>query len=230
MATRTPSATVRKRILAAIREVEKTGAFTNQSVLKYLQDNDGGGSMSDVQVVVRDYRDEAEAHAATMAKVPPMPAEVIELNEKVWNLIWKKADEPVAAIKAQYAAEIEKRKLRDEERDSDMLAVEADLLATAARAKEAETELAAIKQNLMNAKMEIARLEGRLAERQIFSFRPSKDFHEEAFDELRKDSIEAGAASRAEAVSSVESNQLDMFGEKPVNTTSNTGSEEIATE
>ncbi len=230
MATRTPSASVRKRILAAIREVEKAGAFTNQSVLKYLQDNDGGGSMSDVQVVVRDYRDEAEAHAATMAKVPPMPAEVIELNEKVWNLIWKKADEPVAAIKAQYAAEIEKRKLRDEERDSDMLAVEAELLATAARAEEAEAEVAALKQSLIDAKMEIARLEGRLAERQIFTSRASKNFHKGAFDELRKDSIEAGAASKAEAVSSAESNQLDMFGEEPLDTTRTTEPEEIAAE
>lgn len=230
MAARTPSAAVRKRILAAIREVEKTGAVKNQTVLKHLQDNGQGASMSDVQAIVKEYREEAEAHAATMSAVPPMPEEVIEMNEKMWSLIWKKADEPVAAIKAHYAAELEKRKHLDEERDSDMLAVEANLEAMTTRAEKAETELADLKENLMAARMEIARLEGRLAERLTFSFRPSKDIHEEIFDEVRKDAEEEDAASTDGAVPSVETDQLDMFGEEPFDTTRDAGSNDIAAE
>lgn len=230
MAARTPSAAVRKRILAAIREVEKTGAVKNQTVLKHLQDNGQGASMSDVQAVVKEYREEAEAHAATMSAVPPMPEEVIEMNEKMWSLIWKKADEPVAAIKAHYAAEMEKRKLLDEERDSDMLAVESQLEAATTRAVKAEAELAEVKENLMEVRMEIARLEGRLAERLTFRFRPSKDFHEGIFDELRKDAAEEDPASSDGAVSSTETDQLDMFGDETLDTTSDAGSNDIAAE
>lgn len=230
MATRTPSAAVRKRILAAIREVEKTGTVKNQTVLKHLQDNDQGASMSDVQAIVKEFREKTEAHAATMSAVPPMPDEVIEMNEKMWSLIWKKADEPVSAIKAHYAAELEKRKLLEEERDSDMLAVEADLEAATTRAEIAEAELTDAKENLMEAKIEIARLEGRLAERLTFSFRPAKEFHEGIFDELQNGSEEEDAASQDGAVSSAETDQLDMFGEEAFEPERGAGSKDIAAE
>ncbi|WP_425072418.1 hypothetical protein [Sagittula sp. S175] len=230
MAKRTPSAAVRKRILAAIREVEGTGAVKNQTVLKHLQDNGQGASMSDVQAIVKEYREEAEAHAATMSAVPPMPDEVIEMNEKMWSLIWKKADEPVAAIKAHYATELEKRKVLDEERDSDMLVVEADLEAAIIRAEKAESELAEVKENLIAARMEIARLEGRLAERLTFSFRPFKDVHEETSEESLNDLEKVVAASTGGVVSCSETHQLDMFGEETFDTTSDAGSNDIAAE
>lgn len=230
MAARNPSAAVRKRILAAIREVEKTSEVTNQAVAQFLKDIEQGASMSDVQAVVKEYREQAEAHAATMSAVPPMPKEVVELYQKVWSVVWKKADEPVAALKAHYAAELEKRKFLDEERDSDMLAVEADLEAATTRAEKAEAELIDLKENLMAARVEIARLEGRLAERLTFSFRPSKDFHEGIFNKHRKDAAEEGAASSDRAVLSAETDQLDMFGEEPFDTTRDAGSNDIAAE
>ncbi|QPZ91572.1 DNA-binding protein [Thioclava electrotropha] len=230
MAKRTPSAAVRKRILAAVREVEKTGTVTNQSVLKYLQDNKQGASMSDVQTIVKEYREEAEAHAATMSAVPPMPDEVVEMNMKMWSLIWKKADEPVAAIKAYYAAELEKRNLFDAERESDMLIVEADLDAATDRAEKAEAALAEVKESLVNARMEIARLEGRLAERLSFKFISPNELNGEVSDGLRKGENQDDAALAEVALRCEDTEQLDMFGGGPVDTSRNAGANDVAAE
>lgn len=191
MATRTPSAAVRKRILAAIREVEKTGTVTNQVVLQYLRNIDQGASMSDVQTVVKEYREEAEAHAATMSAVPPMPEEVLELFEKSWSLIWKKAEEPVASIKAHYATELEKKRLREEELESDMLAVEGELETANGRADAAEARALHAEKELVAAKMEIARLEGRLSERLTFGHSSVREINEETQPDAEEDAARA---------------------------------------
>lgn len=150
------------RVEAAIKKIVAEGGKPTQAKIVKIT----GGSLRDYSRVIREVMAEMAAREAASRSVPEMPEEVADMAAEIWGVAYRAADELAAAerkshIEQSAQFEVERTELedlvgeRENERDEAI-----------AQVKEQATQLADLLEKCRAYEIEIARLTGRLAERE----------------------------------------------------------------
>ncbi|WP_282025321.1 DNA-binding protein [Limimaricola cinnabarinus] len=165
MATKTQkaSATLEKKAKTAVIELDKLGKpITNANVREQI----GGCSFRDLSPILKAIVAEREARARAETLVPDMPEEVAELSTALWEAAFRAADESAAASRRAHAEEVADLRKQLDQWEIDVGTVEDELEAMTTRAKDAEAAKAEIEEQVVDLRVVIAGLEGRLLGRQ----------------------------------------------------------------
>lgn len=201
------------RIRNAIHKLMDAGSpVTNESVRNTLK----GGSFRDIGPIVKMVKAEIEAKEEAARTAPPMPEDFSAAANAMWDLTWRLADEIGASERLGHATEVDRLKAETDEAMANCGIVEDERDKAEMRADETAKHLAATEAELLEAKFEIARLKGQLAEREKYV--------EGRIAELKAaDTAEKAAEEQSEASSVVSADktkaspndtQLDMFSRK----------------
>jgi len=152
-----------KKVREAILKLTNEGQeITNEAVRKAI----GGGSFRDVAPLVKAAKAELAAKEQAARAAPEMPEDFHDAAAAMWHMSWQLADEIAASERRAHSAEIEKLKAEADEALSNCALVEDERDEADARAQAVTEQLEEAKKVLNEAHLEIARLNGRLMERQ----------------------------------------------------------------
>lgn len=165
MAQKKSSASLEKQIRDAIRKLTEDGKqITNQTV----RDEIGGGSFRDIGPLVKQIKAELAAKEQAERAAPEMPEDFHDAAAAMWQTAWQLADEIAASERHAHAAELERLRAEADEALSNCGLVEDERDEAEKRADAAEKMLAEAEAALLDAKFEIARLNGQLTEREMY--------------------------------------------------------------
>ncbi|PZX18413.1 plasmid replication DNA-binding protein KfrA [Palleronia aestuarii] len=171
-ATKKTNAALEKKVRKAVADIQAKGEKPTNAAVREITK----GSFRDIGPIVKIVLAEQKAAAEASRAAPEMPEEVIDLYASAWEAAWRCADEAAAIERRAHAsqlAEVEEEKaevldnigLVEDERDSAVAEAEA----AGERAQQAEERVASLTAELMDAKVLIAKLEGRLLGREEFA-------------------------------------------------------------
>lgn len=210
-----------KRVKDAVQKLTSEGqAITNEAVREAI----GGGSFREVAPLVKSAKAELEAKEQAARQAPDMPADFHDAAAAMWEMSWQLADEVAASERRAHSAEIENLKAETEEVLLNCSLVENERDDAETRALALSEQLEEIKKVLNEANLEIARLNGRLMERQtgiVSRTKHPKKHHPSA----KPDPEEAASAPDAQNDA-----QQDMFPEEVSETQQPDVPEKIAAE
>lgn len=154
-----------KQIRDAIHQLTADGKpVTNQTV----RDAIGGGSFRDIGPVVKLVKAEIEAKDEAARAAPPMPEDFSDAASAMWDLAWRLADDLAASERHGHAVEVDRLRAEVDEALSNCGVVEDERDAAEKRAHATAKLLAEAEEALLEAKFEIARLNGQLTEREKY--------------------------------------------------------------
>lgn len=157
------NAPMEKQVRDAIKTLADAGKpITNENVRQTI----GGGSFRDIGPLVKSIKLELAAREQADRQAPDMPDDFHDAAAVMWNTAWTLADEIAASERRGHAGEIEKLRAEADEALSNCGVVEDERDAAEARAKTTESLLDQARSALRDAALEIAMLNGRLAERE----------------------------------------------------------------
>ncbi|PWE50408.1 hypothetical protein DEM26_05640 [Thioclava sp. NG1] len=191
-----------KQVRDAIHQLTNNGKpVTNQAVRDIL----GGGSFRDISPKVKQIMAEIAAKEQAARAVPEMPEDFQDAAAAMWQMGWELADEIAASDRRAHAAELERLKSEADEALSNCALVEDERDAVEIRAQDLEKKLEEALRALRDAQLEIARLDGRLMEREkdVVS-RVKRPKQAQKPNPKRDDPVAASPVSKDDA-------QLDMF-------------------
>lgn len=163
MAQKKSNTSLEKQVRDAIRELTDGGkSVTNQAVRDIL----GGGSFRDIAPRVKQISAEIAAKEQAAREAPAMPEDFHDAAAAMWQMSWELADEIAALERRAHAAELERLKADADEALSNCALVEDERDEAEKRAQELEKRLDETRTTLQEAQLEIARLDGRLMERE----------------------------------------------------------------
>ncbi|MGX9855369.1 DNA-binding protein [Limimaricola variabilis] len=153
---------LKPRVEAAIDKIVSEGGKPTQVKIVEIT----GGSLRDYSPVIREVMAERAAREAAARSIPKMPEEVADMASEIWGAAYRAADEVAAAERKSHveqAAQFETERTeledlvgeREDERDEAITQV-----------KEQSAQLADLLEKCREYELEIARLTGRLAERE----------------------------------------------------------------
>ena len=188
---KTTATQLEKKVRAAIAELSKEG---KRPTYANVRDEIGGGSFRDLGPIIKAILAEQEAQAKAESAVPEMPADVAELAAAIWEGAYRCADEIAGAYRRAHAEEL--KKLREEitEREGDVTEAEDALYDMTARAEAVEEIQSQLEKEIVELRVVVAGLEGRLLGR----------------EETVPDDGEEHKKSAAEAD---DTRQINLFGE-----------------
>lgn len=159
------NSSLEKQVRDAIRKLIDDGKqITNQTV----RDAIGGGSFRDIGPVIKIVKAEIEAKEEAARSAPPMPEDFSDAANAMWDLSWRLADDFAASERRGHAVEVDRLKAEADEAMSNCALVESERDEADKRAQVTAKLLAEAEAALLDAKLEIARLEGQLAEREKY--------------------------------------------------------------
>jgi hypothetical protein len=165
MAQKKNNTSLDKQIRDAINQLTADGKpVTNQTV----RDAIGGGSFRDIGPVVKLVKAEIEAKEEAARAAPPMPEDFSDAASAMWDLSWRLADVLAASERHGHAVEIDRLRAEVDEALSNCGVVEDERDTAEKRADSTAKLLAEAEAALLDAKFEIARLNGQLDEREKY--------------------------------------------------------------
>lgn len=165
MAQKKSSTSLEKQVRDAIRMLTDKGEqVTNQTV----RDAIGGGSFRDIGPVVKQIKAEMAAKEQAERAAPEMPEDFHDAAAAMWQTAWQLADEIAASERHAHAAELERLRAEADEALSNCGLVEDERDEAEKRADSTAKLLAEAETALLDAKFEIARLNGQLDEREKY--------------------------------------------------------------
>lgn len=163
MAQKKNNTSLEKQIRDAIQQLTADGKpVTNQAVRDIL----GGGSFRDISPKVKQITAEIAAKEQAARVAPEMPEDFQDAAAAMWQMAWELADEIAASDRRTHAAELERLKSETDEALSNCALVEDERDDAEKRFQDLENKLAEARSALNDAQLEIARLDGRLMERE----------------------------------------------------------------
>ncbi|KZZ23482.1 hypothetical protein A3753_19340 [Sulfitobacter sp. HI0082] len=191
-----------KQVKDAIRALDSRGEpITNQTVRDAL----GGGSFRDIGPLVKAVKAELSAQNQAAHSAPEMPDDFRDAAGAMWQAAWELADEVAVSERHAHAAEIDKLKAEAEEALSNCGVVEDERDAAEANLKTVTSEFEASKEALREAQLEIAKLNGRLMEREADIERRTKQ------PNLRRLPMKSDTEKPASTAKTGDGAQPDMF-------------------
>ncbi|MSU90601.1 hypothetical protein GE300_13410 [Rhodobacteraceae bacterium 2CG4] len=166
MARKTPKMTaaqIEKKVGDAISELEKEG---KRPTYANVRDQIGGGSFRDLGPIIKSVIAKREAREKAESEVPDMPEDVAELATAIWEGAYRCADAVAAADRRSHAEEVKRLQEEIREREGDIAAAEDDLDKMTERAEAAEEIQTTLEAELVELRLVVAGLEGRLMGRQ----------------------------------------------------------------
>ena len=166
MARKTPKMTaaqLEKKVGDAISKLETEG---KRPTYANVRDRIGGGSFRDLGPIIKTVVAKREAREKAESQVPDMPENVAELATAIWESAYRCADEVAAADRRTHSEEVKRLQEEIKERGTDIAAAEDDLDKMTERAEAAEKTESKLEAELVELRLVIAGLEGRLMGRQ----------------------------------------------------------------
>ncbi|KUF09044.1 DNA-binding protein [Pseudoponticoccus marisrubri] len=211
MAQKKSSASLEKQIRDAIRKLTEDGKqITNQTV----RDEIGGGSFREIGPLVKQVKAEIAAREKAERAAPEMPEDFHDAAAAMWQTAWQLADEIAASERHAHAAELERLRAEADEALSNCGLVEDERDEAEKRADAAEKMLTEAEAALLDAKFEIARLNGQLTERETYiESRLAEARGDDASEAVSDDEVSAEPKIKVEENPPATENdtQLDMF-------------------
>ena len=159
-----------------------------------------GGKQSRVLAAIQAVRDEEEARRKRMEAVPPIPSDLSDALESIWEVAWKAADKNAAEARNSFAMRIEHLEKRNEECMTALTQMEEENERLSASNTELEGALAAAFESKFGLEKEVEHLQLRLEERA---------------DLMRFVEEKMGRASKSEPVKKAPSKVMGQTGELP---------------
>lgn len=202
MAKKKSNSSLEKQVRDAINQLTADGKpVTNQAVREIL----GGGSFRDISPKVKQVTAEIAAKEQAARTAPEMPEDFRDAAAAMWQMSWELADEIAASDRRAHAAELERLKGEVDEALANCALVEDERDDAEQRVQELEMKLGDLQGVLHDAQLQIARLDGRLMERE-------KDIVSRVKRPKARQTTEHPADDTDEAPRMAEDeSQLDMF-------------------
>ncbi|MGR3269814.1 hypothetical protein DU478_05830 [Thalassococcus profundi] len=163
MAQKKNNMSLDKQVRDAIQKLTANGKpVTNQAVRDIL----GGGSFRDIAPKVKQVTAEIAAKEQAARAAPEMPEDFRDAAAAMWQMSWELADEIAASDRRAHATEIERLKSEVDEALANCALVEDERDGAEMRVQDLEMRLDEARALLHDAQLEIARLDGRLMERE----------------------------------------------------------------
>lgn len=163
MAQKKNNTSLEKQVRDAIQQLTADGKpVTNQAVRDIL----GGGSFRDISPKVKQITAEIAAKEQAARAAPEMPEDFRDAAAAMWQMSWELADEIAASDRRAHAAELERVKGEVDEALANCALVEDERDDAEKRVQDLEKRLEEARALLHDAQLEIARLDGRLMERE----------------------------------------------------------------
>lgn len=154
--------TLKPRVEAAIDKILTEGGKLTHAEIRKIT----GGSYSDLCEVIREVKAERAAREAAARAIPEMPEEVSHMAAEIWGTAFRAADEFAAAERKSHAERV--AQLEDERTQLEDVVGELENERDRAieQGEEDATQHATLLEKCREYELEIARLTGRLAERE----------------------------------------------------------------
>ncbi|MDF0594621.1 DNA-binding protein [Psychromarinibacter halotolerans] len=163
MAQKKNNTSLEKQVRDAIQQLTADGKpVTNQAVRDLL----GGGSFRDISPKVKQITAEIAAKEQAARAAPEMPEDFRDAAAAMWQMSWELADEIAASDRRAHAVELERLKGEVDEALANCALVEDERDDAEMRVQDLEKRLDEAQATLHDAQLEIARLNGRLMERE----------------------------------------------------------------
>lgn len=124
-----------------------------------------GGKQSRVLAAIQAVRNEEETRRKRMEAVPPIPTDLSDALESIWEVAWKAADENAAEARNSFAMRIEHLEKQNEECMAALAQMEEENDRLSASNIELEGALAAASESKIGLEKDVERLQLRLEER-----------------------------------------------------------------
>jgi hypothetical protein len=215
------NASLEKLVNNAVRSFYSQGkTITNETVRAAI----GGGSFRDIGPLVKTAKAELAAEEQTTRAAPEMPDDFNDAAAAMLRTAWELADEIATSERRAHAAEIDKLKAEADEALSNCGIVEDERDEAEARAQSFSKELEESRGSLRDAQLEIAKLNGRLIERETDIVSRTKQ------PKLRRQTAKPSPEKPATSVAAGEEAQPDMFPPKQANNGNSDDPDTIAAE